>query len=546
VENFGTLSGTVTVTTREPERGFHSDVDLSVGSWEHFKGAATLTGGGDRIRALATISLEESNQYKDGDGNDFAEQIKAYDPNTPAGYQPLYDNLKAYEKNSFLGKLDFDITADQVLKLSYTANRSDEVLYPSSPMDALYDDSDLFTLNYGISRLGQWSEELNFEYYYSSVDHPMSNLYRLSSGPDSANEKIHHLKTKMQGAKIKNRMTLSDGTMLLVGLDFSRRNWDGKFEGKGMASMIDGFVSIDDVDTTNRAIFVEAEKSFANVNLRIGARYDDTSIEPAGKQPSNDYTGFGAFVFGTWAITETSSLFAGIGRSQRVPDARELYIRMPVMGGMTIGNPDLDQTTNHEIDLGMEMDSDQFYLKAKVFYSWLDNFIFYNDSKGMYRFENMDATLYGFSIDGNWSFTDNLYLDFGLAYQRGRKDDPLVGQTDTDMPEIPPLKGNLALNWEYMPKSLFRAELIASDSWTNYDEDNGEQALDAWTVLNLNVRHQLTGRIVLLGGIDNVFDETYAVSNTYKDLTLIEAGGNEVILMNEPGRYFYLNATYSF
>ncbi|HIE55402.1 MAG TPA: TonB-dependent receptor, partial [Chromatiaceae bacterium] len=28
VENFGTLSGAVTVTTREPERGFHGDVDL--------------------------------------------------------------------------------------------------------------------------------------------------------------------------------------------------------------------------------------------------------------------------------------------------------------------------------------------------------------------------------------------------------------------------------------------------------------------------------------------------------------------------------------
>ena len=114
------------------------------------------------------------------------------------------------------------------------------------------------------------------------------------------------------------------------------------------------------------------------------------------------------------------------------------------------------------------------------------------------------------------------------------------------MPEIPPLKGNLALNWEYMPNSLARAELIASDKWSDYDGENGEQELDSWTVLNLNVRHQLTDRIVLIGGIDNVFDETYAISNTYKDLTLLLDGTGEVMLMNEPGRYFYLNASYSF
>jgi iron complex outermembrane receptor protein len=42
-----------------------------------------------------------------------------------------------------------------------------------------------------------------------------------------------------------------------------------------------------------------------------------------------------------------------------------------------------------------------------------------------------------------------------------------------------------------------------------------------------------------------VFDTKYAVSNTYKDLTLI-AGGGDVMLMNEPGRYFYANVKYSF
>jgi len=481
-----------------------------------------------------------------GDGNDFAEQIENYDPATKARYQDKYKNLDAYDKSTFMGKLYFDVTENQELKLGYTANRSDDVLYPSSKMDALYDDSDIFDAEYVINDLGDWSRELSIHYYNSQVDHPMSTRYRLSSGPNSTNEKTHHLETEMQGAKVKNSFDLTDGTAITVGLDFSKRNWDGVFLGKGMASMNDGFVSIDDVDTDNAAIFVEAEKNFDNFNLKLGARYDDTSITQEGSLPDNDYSAFSAYGFGTYALQDGMKIFGGLGRSARVPDARELYLRMPMMGGMLIGNPDLDQVTNTEVDLGLELNAGALFLKPKLFYSWLGDFIVYNDSKRMRRFDNVDSTIYGFSIDGSYSFTDQVYTDFGLAYQRGEKDEAQPGLSDKDLPEIPPLKGNISLNWKYMDDSLARAEVVASDSWTRYDADNGEQELDSWAILNLKVDHALTKHINVVLGVDNVFDETYAVSNTYKDLILLESGGGDVILMNEPGRYFYLNAAYKF
>ncbi|WP_456379545.1 TonB-dependent receptor [Thiolapillus sp.] len=547
VENFGTLSGAVKITTKAPEEGFRGEVSLNIGSWDYLKGAATLSGGTDRVRAMVSVSKESSGQYEDGDGNTFAEQIKNYDPTSTARYKEEYEDLDAYDKSTFMGKLYVDVTENQELKLSYTANRSDDILYPSSKMDALYDDSDIFDIGYSIRDLGRFSRELSFHYYNSQVEHPMSTRYRLSSGPNSMNEMTHYLETETQGAKIKNSFDLADGTDMTIGLDFSRRNWDGVFEAKGMMAMADGFVSIDDVDTDNAAIFVEAEKDFNNFNLKLGARYDDTSIKTAGMQPDNDYTAFSAFAFGTYALQDGMKVFAGLGRSARVPDARELYMLMPMMGNtMMIGNPDLDQTTNTEVDLGMEINAGSFHLKPKIFYSWLGDFIVYNDSKMMRRFDNVDATIYGFSVDGSYNFTDELYLDFGLAYQRGEKDEAQPGQNDKDLPEIPPLKGIMSLNWEYMDDSLARVEVVAADSWTRYDEDNGEQELDSWAVLNLKVQHALTDHIKLTAGVDNLFDKTYAVSNTYKDLTLLESGGNEVILMNEPGRYFYLNAAYKF
>jgi len=46
--------------------------------------------------------------------------------------------------------------------------------------------------------------------------------------------------------------------------------------------------------------------------------------------------------------------------------------------------------------------------------------------------------------------------------------------------------------------------------------------------------------------ISSLLDKTYAISNTYKDLTLLSVPGNEVMLLNEHGRYFYTNLRYTF
>lgn len=548
VENFGTLSGAVRITTKMPEPGFHGDVSLNLGSWEYEKIAATLGGGGEKLRAIFSVSEETSGQYEDGDGNDFSEQIEAFVPGSPANYKPEYKDIDAYQKRTFMGKLYAEPADNQVLELSYTANRSDDVLYPSSKMDALYDDSDIINFDYRFLSLGQYSSMLNIQLYDSRVEHPMSTFYRQSSGPNSANERISELETHTQGAKLINEMDLSNSTELRVGLDFSNRNWDGSYEGFGTSVGITGIESIPDVDTKNQALFVETNRYLDDWKLKFGARYDDTSIEPgSGSLESNDYSAFSAFVFGKYRLDEGKKLFAGLGRASRVPDARELYFRSAMgPGGMLLGNPELEQTTNTEIDVGLENKSANLSLKTRLFYSWLDDYIHYNDSKTMRRFDNVDATIYGIDFSGNYVITTSLNMDFGLAYQRGEKDEALPGQTDTDLAEIPPMKGILALNYIYREQGVATLELVAADSWSDFDADNGEQKLDSWSVVNFKIKHLFDDRFNLTAGVDNVFDETYAVSNTYKDLTLLIDGSGDIMLMNEPGRYVYLNAVYSF
>ncbi|MCG8427968.1 MAG: TonB-dependent receptor [Chromatiales bacterium] len=548
VENFGTLSGSVKVNTKKPEEGFHGDVNLNAGSWGYRKASATLSGGNERIRMLISASTETSDQYEDGDGNNFAEQIENHAPMMPAvHYKDNFRNLDAYEKRTFLGKVIFNLTDNQDLMLSYTANRSDDILYPSSKMDALFDDSDLFNLAYTARNLGRYSKRLDVQIYDSQVDHPMSTLYRNSSGPDSANEVIHSLDTQITGLKVKNAFDLNPDTELTIGVDGSRRNWDGLFIGKGSKAMLTGKVSIPDVDTDNRALFVEMNKQIGALNLQAGARYDNTSIDPDSSSGlnDNDYTALSAYLYGNYELDQSTSVFAGVGRSSRVPDARELYFTNTM--GVMVGTPDLDQTHNVEIDLGVEKNFNDLTVKGKVFHSWLSDFIHFNASKMMMgnAFENVDARIYGFQLSGSYFMTDDIYLDFGVAAQRGRKDNPLTGQTDRDLAEIPPLKANLALNYDYAPDSSARVEVIAADAWDTFDSDNGEQELDGYAVVNLKLDHAVTDNFSITAGIDNLFDRTYAVSNTFQDLTLITAGG-DIMLLNEPGRYYYLNVNYHF
>lgn len=555
VENFGTLSGAVKIETRKPSQDFQGEVSVNMGSWDYRKAATSMSGGNDSARFLVSLSRETSGQYEDGDGKDFYEQIASLNLPAPVGvqYKDIYRNLDAYEKRTFLGKAYVDVTDNQELRFSYTANRSDDVLYPSSKMDALYDDSDIFNLEYSIRELGRFSKQLDIQLYTSEVEHPMSTFYRNSSGPNSVNEKISMLTTDMQGLKIKDSLDLSDSAQLTIGLDTSNRNWDGRYIGEGTQAVITGIKSIDDVDTENAALFAEMEKRYDKLTLKAGARYDDTSIKPAASSglPDNDYSSLSANLFSSYQAGEHTRYFAGLGKASRVPDARELYFRGAMVMGMMVmtplkGTPTLQDTSNYQIDLGVENSYDSWLLKTKLFHSWLKDYIYYNADASVNSFENIDATIYGVEFSGSWFASDEVYVDFGLAYLRGQKNEALAGQTDKDLAEIPPLKMNLSVNYDYTYKSTASVALVAVDAWDSYDADNGEQALKGYGVVNMKVKHELNRQFELTAGIDNLFDKTYAVSNTYEDLTLLFDGSGEVMLLNEPGRYYYVNVAYRF
>ena len=554
VEDFGVLSADVKIHTLKPTKQWHGDVSLNAGNWGYQKGAFSLSGGTERVRVLFSASTEKSGQYEDGNGRDFAQQQDAYIATHPKSkgmaYKPQYRGLDAFSKKTFMGKLFWDITDTQSVSFGYTQDKSDDVLYPNTPMDADYDKGEIYTFNYTLKALGRYAKKLTLDLYQSEVDHPMSNRYRRSTAKSMGSSTLgvikHQLSTKMQGAKLKNALTV-DNHNITIGIDYSKRNWDGAYwrnEKPFPNASHPNFHSIWDAQTKNIALFVADKVSFERVDLKAGLRYDDTTVSTA--RPGvldNSYNALNGNLFATYHVNENLNCFAGVGIASRVPDGKELYFHTKGKTGHMAGNPDLNKVVNREVDIGVDAAYDNATFKAKLFYSNLKDDILYNATTQ--RYENSDAAIWGAEVSGSYALSESLYIDYGAAYQRGKKKDPLSGQSDTNLPEIPPLKANVALHYDWDETLALSTELIASAKWSDYDVDNGEQALDGYAVVNLKGTKAFAKHFEVTVGIDNLFDKTYALSNTYKDLTLI-AGGDEVMLMNEAGRYLYANVRYRF
>ena len=546
VETFGTMSGGVKIKTKTPTQGLSGELNLGYGSFNYKKVGATVKGGNETVRMLISGSTESSDQYKDGNGDTIAQQIK----NSVASSSQLqtkYEDMQAYDKKSVMAKAFVTVTDNQELRLSYTANRSDDVLYGNSKMDALYDDSNIYSVEYDVNNISDIYKNVNIQYYKSDVDHPMSTKYR------EAGKMMYmtsHLTTSMQGIKLKNNFDIQNHK-LLVGLDSSTRTWDGNYN-KTMVStntVTDIGKSIDNAETKNNAIFAKLDKNFGDLNVALGARYDSTSItSDKTTQQANDYTGINAHIFTTYNLDESSNVFVGLGQATRVPDGRELYIMMNPMMPKEIGTPDLKQTTNQELDFGYETSSDNFSFKFKGFYSMLNDYIYYNNNPIITtnKFVNIDATIYGTEVSGSIFATDELVVDAGLSYKKGEKSEALAGQTNTNMADIAPLRANIKLSYEYMNNSMATLETFVSRKWDQVDSDNGEQVIDAYKVVNLKIKHEINRNFDFSLGVNNLLDETYAVSNTYADLTLLGTTDSEIMLMNEPGRYVYTNLTAKF
>ncbi|BCD62948.1 iron complex outermembrane recepter protein [Nitratiruptor sp. YY08-26] len=568
VENFGSMGGRVNVLTADPQEGFNGEGAITIGSFGYNKFDAKVEGGDEKLKFSFGVSRENSEQYEDGSGKTLVEQnwdrLGKSDPNA---YQEKYKNIDAYTRATIQTKAIYDIDDNQRIKLSLYSDKATDVLYPAFQMDAQLDKTLMLNGSYIIKNLGDFSKELLVQGYYSTVTHDMGTEFRNAAVMMGGKMyRTHHVKSRIEGLKIKNSFLVAD-ILWQVGVDGSLRNWNGICLSE--PSKKPRQVRIPDVDTKNRALFVKASKTFDKLTVGAGARFDSTDIDAnnlnhptiANIAPiqnyykghtSRSYNDISANLKLDYKLDESSSVYVALGQGIRVPDAQELYFIGFMMGNWSRkGNPNLQETKNRELDIGLKTILFDTELEASIFYSDLKDYIYgYRTNRGnkdpkkyYLTWTNIDAHLYGGSLSLRRSLGDYMMIEGAISYQKGKKDDTIAGQTDDDLAQIPPLHARVALSYDD-GEYYVMVEELASAGWKDYDSDNGERAIGGWGVMNVKASKDLSDTISLNVGIDNIFDKTYAVNNTYIGRSLI--GGRNPVLINEPGRFIYANLTMRF
>jgi iron complex outermembrane recepter protein len=569
VTQFGSLGGAVNVVTKDPSKEIHGEVSATLGSFDYRKIGATLEAGNDTVQALVGYSRETSGQYKDGEGRTMAEQLVDRGAAVSDQYKPSEKDRDAYERMNVWTKVVFTPTSTDKLTFSYFGDSADDVLYPAFGMDAQIDETDMFNVKYQKNNLASFSDLLKLEAYHSKVVHEMGTEFRNSG--TGMTYRTHAVEATIKGARIENTLSLAD-VKTTLGIDASQRNWNGVCLQEPTDAPRQ--TRIPDVDTKNIGVYAEAAKSINNLDLSAGVRYDATSIDPnqglanvsgysmqttdvrnyLTAMPDRDYDNISANMMAKYNYTPTTNVFIGIGQSVRVPDARELYFvndgNIPVNNGVLAmaGNTNLNETINREIDFGAESSIGNLHLKGTMFYSDLKDYIYtYKPTPATTSFANIDAKIVGFDLTANYALSDELMLETSMAYQKGTKKDPSqlgATHTDEDLAEIPPMKGRVALVMD-TGVNYFMSEWMGA-RFQSIDSQSGEKEIAGYGLFNLKYGHDFQNGFSLMSGINNFFDKTYAVSNSYIGRGVLTGSGTEPTVLNELGRNFYATLSYKF
>lgn len=562
VKNQGSMAGMIDIKTKSARPGFHGEINLNYGSFDSINSSITASYGTERADILAGLAYKYSKPYEDGDGVRFTE---VYPSTSPNRYRDSEKDSGAYNIKTGWAKLGFKPLKDHRIEISFTRQEADDVLYPYLMMDANYDDTSRINLIYKIDNLSNAFKALKLQAYWDKVKHDMTDEKRCSStmDPSMCSEDLPRpysmrtfAETETHGGKIEGQFGLFGETN--IGIDYYLRNWNNVSTmamKQGMMYMYTDQASVPDVDTKNVGLYIEQKNKLTDrLNLTAGLRLDSTETEagidrtelynlyyPESKRSKTDTYLSGNIQF-SYDITKSLNAFIGLGHGVRVPDPVERYFALKRMGDMMkpdwVGNPALKPTKNNEADLGLKYSAGTALLKFNLFYSDLNDFVvvrsIFNGSRYAKTYKNIDATMYGGEASARIALPSDLYLTAGLSYTRGKND-----TEDTNLPEIPPLKGRLSLRYD---NNTYFGEIegVFADSQDKIDPLSKEKATSGWAIANLKVGYNYK-RFKVFAGVRNIFDKKY-----YEHLSYSRDPFASGIRVPEPGRTLYANLQYVF
>jgi iron complex outermembrane receptor protein len=529
--NPGGIGGVINAVSKEPSKGFSSDLSVTGGSYGSVDASATASYGTDLFDGLVGYDYKQSQPPISGDGK----RITDIYPSTSMNrYRPDAIDSRAYQMNTGWLKLGMNPSADSRMELSYSRQDAEHVLYPYLTMDSVYDRTDTLDWTYRVEKVSPLVSGIKLQAYWDDVDHLMDNRLRQSSMsmPMSALST-----TQVYGAKVNGSFEIGPGT-LTAGTDYYNRNWDVN----RLMLMMGHYTSTDmipNVFVDNLGFFAGYELPLLkNVTVKGGVRTDHTWVNADGptNKPKSDveFASVGGNVQLAWKPVEYLETSLGFGSGVRTPDPQELFINSPMSQQ---GNINLKPTRNNEVDLGVKYATERFFVNASVFNSSLQDYINMERLGGMgttATFNNIDANIWGAELGSQVALPYDLFLKGSLTYEQGKNH-----TGDRPLSEMPPLKGTVAVRYDVDTWFVEAAENLAS-SQHRVDKDLQETPTAGWATTDLKAGYKYK-KLSIYAGIYNLLDKFY-----YSYLSYQRDPFASGVKVPENGRNFYVTVAYKF
>ncbi|MGK0673590.1 MAG: TonB-dependent copper receptor [Halothiobacillaceae bacterium] len=443
------------------------------------------------------------------------------------------------------------------VEASFEASRQDDTLYAGSDMDSPKDDMNGYRLKYWNRNLGGAIDGVKVEAWHTQVEHLMDN-YSLRPNPNPAMYRAAPSEVTTKGARLTLTSKPTGNLTLDYGLDMQKVNREGwvinpaypanalfwlwpAAELASVGGFIEGRYGISPHQRLKAGLRVDSVTANIDDNL-TNTIATHTMVPSAIREEAKkdqDNTAIGGLLRYEHDLSKSLTAFAGVSRSVRQPDATERYMlrTSPTAGISWLGNPALDPEVHHQLDMGLTGKGKGYKWEAVVFYDHVSNYVLRDINNNrivgvastatVYR--NVDATLFGAELAGQWMFAPGWHAYGALAY--------VNAQNDTDgrsIAQTPPLNGRIGAdytgaNWHAGGRVRFAAQQHEIDTASGLDTIQTPE----YAVFDLYGSYDFSRTVSLKFGVDNVFDRLYAehVNRAYASVF-----GNPSERIYEPGR----------
>ena len=514
-QGMGLVSGSVQFIRKDPdfsEKPYNINASLTAGSNDRRDGSLEAEFGGKYGYVRSNISHNEAGDYKDGSGK----RVHSH-----------------FKRDSQMLQLGITPTENTTIAGTYERSRA-KVAYADRMMDGSKFDRDAWNVRFTQRNLTPWFSELELRYGKSEIDHVM-DTYSLRTIRNPAGMQIKNAnnpKRNTDTGRLKATFDW-DKLNLQTGLDYlddvhvvrNERGGDGYRHKPYMPNQ-----SFKQWGIFTEAAWQQTDKQRWVAGLRhdqVKAHYDTANVtDPALKhQKFNLDSGFLR-----WERNTDNGLkyYAGFGIAERAPDYWER---------LRSEKKAIHAEQNRQIDAGIIWKRPNLHASVSVFGSDIKNFILMERQGMNLGVRNINASRFGGEAEVKWTFAPNWEIGSSLAYTYGKN------RTDgKPLAQTPPLEWNNTLafdNGKFSAGALWR--VVAKQNRYSKGQGNivGQDigASSGFGVLSLNAGWKFSKYATLQGGIDNVFNKTYA---EFVSRGGDPSAGTQTLRVNEPGRTAWL------